>query len=750
MRPLLYTLYFLFTATVSMAGPRLAVLDFTVASSDPSHVPLGQGLRSMLSTDLSRAPDVVVVERERLEAVLDELKLQDSKAVDAGTAVEVGRLLGATHLIDGSVTVSGERMRLDVRLVDIERGNVVLGEQIEGERLAFFELEKDLAKQLITALAVQLAPKERAKIGKVHTADWDAFVAFSQGVSAFDERRYEEAMAALDRALVVDGEFALAELTQQEYGAIVERLENRSTDLRTAKIEMEKLEQSKEVAEQIAMLEGLQALAALKGEEHRADRLTALAMLHALYTGNGLSALRSELDRFQGDRLADHYLRRYTAEVQPLIPEVRPDPTQSVYIKDGAWKEAFDTLATELNYSKYDKRPDAKATIKLRALGRCRSSSSWGAGLYLDFGERAIQCKSRMELGKTMGADLEWQASFAWGLWSRFADTGQYSEATKLLLLQASVEDNARTVESTKSSVEGLRDRDRIMKASQNPDAVREAMMLGKNRSFLSLDMPEFAAAHLAKRQISPEGRWGLSRLRSLTNRMRDSRYLLVGDTPFWPQSSYILWTTGPRPDPIRTESLIYHRPEIAGTIRPGQPIDGVAWALYGDHHQRELTLELTVSTAPGEDWWPQSVGPPKGRPSHGLTPQAAAVGILLGARDVDVGQRKVPGEKPVTHRPFKAWVVTIDASEIRLETLVRVGAKWKNEFERSKLASVPRKDKGGSQTQAVVNVDDAGKVSVALNGRNHTLRIPEYQAGFVGFYLTDTGYAELSNLKLR
>ena len=55
----------------AMAGEvRLAVLDFINASPDPELAVLSAGLRSMLTTDLTRAPGATIVERERLGDIL--------------------------------------------------------------------------------------------------------------------------------------------------------------------------------------------------------------------------------------------------------------------------------------------------------------------------------------------------------------------------------------------------------------------------------------------------------------------------------------------------------------------------------------------------------------------------------------------------------------------------------------------------------------------------------------------------------
>jgi len=748
MRTLPLLLLFLLHATAALAGPRLAVLDFQVASPDPAHEPLGDGLRSMLATDLSRAPDVVLVERARLQEVLAELELQEGKQVDPDTAIKVGRLLGATHLVDGSVTVSGETMRLDARLVDIERGTVALGESVEGERLAFFELEKDLVRRLVAGMALTLAPKERAAIGRLHTADWDAFVAFSQGVHAFDEERYDEALAALDRAIAVDGEFDLADLTQKEYATIIERLRQRGEALRTAAIEEEKLEASKEAAAELAMLRELEALAAREGAEHAEDRLTALSVLHALYRDRELRALNSEIDRFHGQRLADHYLQRYVAEAQERWGEIAPDPRGSIYIKAEAWREAFAKEKERIHYRRWDAdKRDARAA---RDLTRCTSSSDWAEGLYLDLGERADRCAARGQVAAALVDDAEEHATFGWQLAHDLRRVGRYDQATRLLLAKAELEDNAHRVDGLRKQIEQLRAYERAIDGANHPELVREGIVLGPGRRFFGEKLPDFLVEHVGGRRMSDKGLWAVSVLRRMNNRRGSSSaapYLLVDDTPLWLPAS-ALWTTGPRPDPLRTEVLHYYRPADHGEARRTTPIDTPTLALYGERMRRDLRLSLTVHHEPDGVWWPLDVRYRDG--GHGVQPEPAPVALVLGARDMRVPPRRIPGQDAEHHRPFRAWLLVIDADEIRLEALEGRYEYGEPPFARTVLERMKRRGQAGEQTRVQLDVSEDGAVKLSLDGKTHRLQIPDYTAGYPGLFMTEVGYARFEELELR
>src|SRR5215475_1004019 len=134
------------------ADMRVAVMEFTSATREPEMEALGKGLQSMVTTDLASVQSLKVVERERLKDVQGELKLSHGQGFDKETAARIGKLAGATHLFVGSFTVVGDKMRLDGRVITVASGDVMLAEQIAGEKALFFELEQQLVQKVIGLL----------------------------------------------------------------------------------------------------------------------------------------------------------------------------------------------------------------------------------------------------------------------------------------------------------------------------------------------------------------------------------------------------------------------------------------------------------------------------------------------------------------------------------------------------------------------------------------------------------------------
>jgi TolB-like protein len=128
--------------------PVVAVVYFDYDGKDGELTMLKKGLASMLISDLAGLDAIRVVERERLEAVLGELKLQASPKIDKESAVKAGKLLGAKYLVLGGYFDVMKTLRIDARVVEVETGKVVASFGANGKPEDFLALEQKLANDL--------------------------------------------------------------------------------------------------------------------------------------------------------------------------------------------------------------------------------------------------------------------------------------------------------------------------------------------------------------------------------------------------------------------------------------------------------------------------------------------------------------------------------------------------------------------------------------------------------------------------
>lgn len=112
---------------------RLAVLPFT---SKGESTKVAETCSNELVTQLANVDHLALVERERIEEVLDELDLQASDLTESGGA-RVGRLLNADVLVLGNVNVLGANYLFNARLLNVETGQITEGRQVICEECKF-------------------------------------------------------------------------------------------------------------------------------------------------------------------------------------------------------------------------------------------------------------------------------------------------------------------------------------------------------------------------------------------------------------------------------------------------------------------------------------------------------------------------------------------------------------------------------------------------------------------------------------
>jgi tetratricopeptide (TPR) repeat protein len=210
----------------SLAGqagdPRtVAVLPLSFTGADTSLKPLERGLADLLTTDLSRSAQLTLVERSRMQALVDEIKLQQTGATDASTNVRAGKLIKAGRVVQGTILqVDPTNVNVTTGVVNVSTSQVQGTAQSANQLEQIFTLEKDLALKLFTELGVTLTPAERNAIEQRPTRSLAAFIAYSNGLKAGDEGRYDDASRFFNEAVRIDPGFSAAQSKGQEAKAI--------------------------------------------------------------------------------------------------------------------------------------------------------------------------------------------------------------------------------------------------------------------------------------------------------------------------------------------------------------------------------------------------------------------------------------------------------------------------------------------------------------------------------------------------
>lgn len=205
--------------TVRIPGNAVAVLNFARLGGPEELSPLEKGIAEMLITDLSKAKALRVVERARMQALLEEIGLGMTGLVDEATAPRLGRLLGVAKVVQGGfLGLEGEQLRIEAALVDTRSRTLSGPRRVSGALQDFFRMEKALVFRILSEMGVPLSQEERDAILVVPTENVLAFLAYCQGLDYEDRGMFELARTAYARAAQLDPRFSAAKaaVTQAE------------------------------------------------------------------------------------------------------------------------------------------------------------------------------------------------------------------------------------------------------------------------------------------------------------------------------------------------------------------------------------------------------------------------------------------------------------------------------------------------------------------------------------------------------
>jgi len=198
-------------ATMPPESNTVAVMPFRYSGTNADVQPLGRGLAQLLVTDLAKSRQLRVLERERMQAILDEMKLGDSGRVDPSTAARSGRLLRAARVVQGTLAdLPGSQLRVNAVVVDVATAGAGSSASGADQLNRFFDLEKQIAFSIFNALGVQLAPAEQDAVNQRPTQNMQAFLAYSRGLIAQDSGNFAAAQADFNDAVNLDPNFRAA------------------------------------------------------------------------------------------------------------------------------------------------------------------------------------------------------------------------------------------------------------------------------------------------------------------------------------------------------------------------------------------------------------------------------------------------------------------------------------------------------------------------------------------------------------
>jgi adenylate cyclase len=134
--------------------PSIAVLPFQNMSGDSEQEFFADGMSEDIITALSRLPNLVVIAR-------NSTFVYKGRAIDVR---EVGRDLAVSHVLEGSIRKSGERLRITAQLVDTRDGDHVWAERYDRNLDDIFAVQDEITHNIAIELQVKLVRGEAANL----------------------------------------------------------------------------------------------------------------------------------------------------------------------------------------------------------------------------------------------------------------------------------------------------------------------------------------------------------------------------------------------------------------------------------------------------------------------------------------------------------------------------------------------------------------------------------------------------------
>jgi TolB-like protein/Flp pilus assembly protein TadD len=182
----------------------IAVLPFQNLSDNKENAYFADGIQDDILTNLSKIGDLRVISRTSVMNYREKTP----------NVREIGKTLGVSNVLEGSVRRSGNQVRINVQLIDATSDQHVWAEDYDGELTDIFKMQTELAHKIAAALQAKLSPSEREHMERKPTMNDEAYLNYVLGHDLQDayenSEKLKQAEEKYERAITLDPQFALA------------------------------------------------------------------------------------------------------------------------------------------------------------------------------------------------------------------------------------------------------------------------------------------------------------------------------------------------------------------------------------------------------------------------------------------------------------------------------------------------------------------------------------------------------------
>ena len=170
----------------------IAVLPFENLSDAKENAYFADGVQDEILTDLAKIADLKIISRT---------SVMHYKSGASRNLREISQQLGIAHVVEGSVQRSGERVRVNARLLDARTNRHLWGETYDRDLADVFAIQSEIAKAIAEQLQAKLSPREKDAIERPPTSDITAFDLYTRANDLLLTRFSSAARATLLQAI---------------------------------------------------------------------------------------------------------------------------------------------------------------------------------------------------------------------------------------------------------------------------------------------------------------------------------------------------------------------------------------------------------------------------------------------------------------------------------------------------------------------------------------------------------------------
>lgn len=194
---------FLFQSTQQFEASSIAVLPFINLNADPSLEYFSDGMTETIISDLANINGLNVISRT---------SVMKYKHTEKNTQ-DIGLELNVSHILEGSVLTSGEKVRIFAQLIDVETDAHLWAQTYDRELKDIFSIQSDVANNIADVMEVALGEYAQARINERPTTDLEAYRLYLQGKYYINMASFADidtAITLFKEAISRDPNFVLA------------------------------------------------------------------------------------------------------------------------------------------------------------------------------------------------------------------------------------------------------------------------------------------------------------------------------------------------------------------------------------------------------------------------------------------------------------------------------------------------------------------------------------------------------------